>query len=332
MECPRCGKDEFSSDGTCLACNHKIEPQENAAEPEAVKDENGSSGLNSGDNPADGTPPPDREDEVPSWRKELTQRLEALRNDRKTGESSSKTEKTPPPSVPRITKPGPAAKSPVFPPEHAGSIQVQKQLHKTHSAPAGPQASTPLQKTIASLGADVYDASNVPKSKSIRELIDKAVSKQAAPPEADTPIFRTEAPIEPDNKFILLSRTLSGLIDLIVIILCTGAFIIAADASSEIIVLDSISLIEYTILFLMIFFLYSIFFLAASGQTIGMMITDLRITGIEGSRPSIGQLFSRCFGYLLSIAVFGLGLLWGIFDPKNRCFHDRFSNTSIIRH
>ena len=135
----------------------------------------------------------------------------------------------------------------------------------------------------------------------------------------------------PENKYILLSRTLSGLIDLIIVVLCTVAFIIAADSFAGIVTLDGISAIEYAVLFLLIFFLYSIFFLAASGQTVGMMITDLKVVGILNSRPSIGQLFIRCFGYLLSLFVFGFGLLWSFFDRKNRCFHDRLSDTSVIR-
>jgi uncharacterized RDD family membrane protein YckC len=77
--------------------------------------------------------------------------------------------------------------------------------------------------------------------------------------------------------------------------------------------------------------MYSIFFLAASGQTVGMMITDLRVIGIANSRPSVSQLFARSFGYLLSVIVLGAGLVYSFFDRKHRCFHDRLSDTSVIR-
>ena len=199
---------------------------------------------------------------------------------------------------------------------------------------------------MASLGPEVFKTDANPEfseAKDIRNLIDSAIARQSTLPPEETPVFRQEihqkasqktsqkTSIEEENKSILLSRTLSGLIDLIFIVLCTGAFIISVDYFSGIVILDAVSLIEYGGLFLLIYFLYSIFFLAASGQTVGMMITDLRIVGIEGSRPSIGQLFSRCFGYLLSVVVFGAGLVWSLFDRKNRCFHDRFSNTSITR-
>ncbi|MEJ2247063.1 MAG: RDD family protein [Acidobacteriota bacterium] len=174
---------------------------------------------------------------------------------------------------------------------------------------------------------------NEPESsntENIRKLIDSAVSRQSTHTE-EIPVFKPELPVEQENKFILLSRSLSGLIDLIVAILCTGVFIISADYFSGIVILDGVSLIEFTGLFLLIYFSYSIHFLATSGQTVGMMITDLRVIGVEGTRPSIGQLFSRCLGYLLSVLVLGAGLFWSLFDRQNLCFHDRFSNTSVIR-
>ena len=38
-----------------------------------------------------------------------------------------------------------------------------------------------------------------------------------------------------EGKLILLSRTLSGLVDLLIVVLCTGVFIIAADYFSGIV-------------------------------------------------------------------------------------------------
>jgi len=130
---------------------------------------------------------------------------------------------------------------------------------------------------------------------------------------------------------MLLSRTLSGLIDLIVVVLCTGGFILAADHFAGIVILDSISLFDYSALFLMTYILYSIFFLAACGQTIGMMITDLRVVGSGRKRPSVSRLLGRCLGYLLSLLVLGIGLLWSLFDRESLCFHDRVSLTRVVR-
>jgi uncharacterized RDD family membrane protein YckC len=165
----------------------------------------------------------------------------------------------------------------------------------------------------------------------VSSLIDSVVSGQSVHADMNAPTSVQEPPRDDDGKLILLSRTLSGLIDLIFIVLCTGVFIISADYFSGIVVLDFASLVDYALLFLLTYFLYSLFFLAASNQTIGMMITDLRVLGIDEQRPSMVQLFSRCSGYLLSVLGLGIGLLWSLFDRDSLCFHDRLSRTHIIR-
>jgi len=328
MECPRCRHKEFSSDGTCLSCNYKLKLYK--TDPESEKEGSGSPHPGDGKNIAQDEHSPQNGSEIPPWRQELAQRLEALKN-AKNPESSG--QQTVDPGTIKTAAPRPdiTAKPQNPPPVHSGPERLQKQVQEAGSSSTGTESSTPRQKTIASLGEKVFHPPENTASKNIRELIDSAVSRQSAHSSADISVYRPDVPDEQENKYILLSRTLSGLIDLIIIVLCTGAFIIAADSFSGIVVLDGISIVEYAILFLMIFFLYSVFFLAASGQTVGMMITDLRIVGIAGSRPSIGQLFTRCFGFLLSVLVLGVGLLWSFFDRKNRCFHDRFSDTSIIR-
>ena len=90
-------------------------------------------------------------------------------------------------------------------------------------------------------------------------------------------------------------------------------------------------MLNFSGLFLLVYFFYSIFFLAASNQTLGMMITDLRVVGSDEGRPLIRQLVGRCFGYLISLMGLGIGLLWSLFDRESLCFHDRVSHTHIIR-
>ncbi|MBN1568185.1 MAG: RDD family protein [Acidobacteria bacterium] len=134
------------------------------------------------------------------------------------------------------------------------------------------------------------------------------------------------------SPMMLLSRILSGLVDLIIIGLCMAFLILAADIFSGIKVLGLGSILSYAILFLLIFFLYSLFFFRISGQTIGMMITHLRVvTGFGAERPRIGRILFRCAAFLVSLFCFGLGLLWAFFDPDHRCFHDRLTDTRPVR-
>lgn len=326
MECPRCKKDEVGPDGICLACNYKVARTETFAEPE--------SGVNESQNSPDETVSPTTEEEMSPWRQQLAERLAALKENREKTEGVRQPQSVN--DAPELPKP--SAKIPIQPvslfPDHAGTIPFRKQVRDIDSPSRSSRPAGPRQKTLASLGPEVYNAGREPESSStenIRKLIDSAVARQSTLNTDQIPTLKPELPVEQENKLILLSRSLSGLIDLIVAILCTGVFIISTDYFSGIVILDGVSLIEFTGLFLLIYFSYSIYFLAASGQTVGMMITDLRVIGVEGIRPSIGQLFSRCFGYLLSAILLGAGLFWSLFDRQNLCFHDRFSNTFIKR-
>jgi len=95
-------------------------------------------------------------------------------------------------------------------------------------------------------------------------------------------IFRHIADEPQTNKLILLSRTLAGLIDLIVIIVGGSACVFTVDVLEGISVFDSVSVTHYLLLLLLTYFVYSMFFLCTGTQTIGMMLTYLRLTGTEG--------------------------------------------------
>jgi uncharacterized RDD family membrane protein YckC len=134
-----------------------------------------------------------------------------------------------------------------------------------------------------------------------------------------------------EDKLILLTRTLAGLVDFIVVVLCAGLMILAVDILEGIDVFDTVSRIHYGVLFLLMYFVYSIFFLAMAGQTIGMMLTDVRMIGASSERVSLPRILIRCFVFLAGVAAAGIGLLWGCFDGEARCLHDLMSRTKVIR-
>lgn len=334
MECPRCGKNEFSSDGTCLTCNYKIDRTETALERELNEKDTEVTPQESGDESSMDAAILSPQDEIPQWQKELSLRLEGIKQKKEKHDDPVQTQSA---GAPATESAEPVKTSELqfqTPMEHAGTILVRRQNSEEPPSTGDADSTPPQQKTIASLGPDVYTGGKTAKTstlENIKELIDDTVSRLPAQSKKEPPGSEPKSPAADENKFILLSRTLAGLIDLIIVVLCTTAFVISADYFSGIVILDILSLAEYAGLFLMVFLLYSIFFLATSGQTVGMMITDLQVTGPQGTRPSIGQLFIRCFGFLLSVVVFGAGLLWSLLDRENMCFHDRFSNTSVTR-
>ena len=66
------------------------------------------------------------------------------------------------------------------------------------------------------------------------------------------------------------------------------------------------------------------------GQTIGMRAWRLQVRSTDGSRPSLRQAVLRFFASLVSIAAFGLGLIWMLFDARGRMWHDRWTDTEVM--
>lgn len=167
-----------------------------------------------------------------------------------------------------------------------------------------------------------------------RNAIDDFLAKPGRPDAGEislAPFSNSVSAQEPgqDGKLILLSRTLSGLIDLLFVFLWTVAFIIAEDSFSGIEIFDQSSVFNGVLLLLANYFLYSLFFLGTSNQTIGMMITNLHVVGESGRRPGMGRIALRCLLFLPSLLLLGTGLIWAFVDRENRCLHDAASRTRV---
>jgi uncharacterized RDD family membrane protein YckC len=205
------------------------------------------------------------------------------------------------------------------------------------ASPSGGSKPEPVAEaealTLASPEAESISRSNPVE---IENLIDTVIEREAIqikPSESPEKIIvpdevRDEASAE---KLILLSRTLSGMLDLIIVFLCGSAFILVTDIVSGINVVDSQSLIHYSLLLVAIFLVYSLFFLGTANQTVGMMVTNLRVVGKSGNRPAFARLLIRSAVYLLSLLGLGAGLIWGFFDRDSDCLQDKLSQTHVVR-
>lgn len=68
-----------------------------------------------------------------------------------------------------------------------------------------------------------------------------------------------------------------------------------------------------------------------SGQSLGKMLTGIRIVNINGYSPSAWQLALRhSVGYVLTILTLGLGFLFSMINTKGRALHDFLSGTVVI--
>jgi uncharacterized RDD family membrane protein YckC len=68
-----------------------------------------------------------------------------------------------------------------------------------------------------------------------------------------------------------------------------------------------------------------------SGQSIGKMLTGLRIVQKDGSPATFLQLLLRhTIGYLLTAATLGLGFLFSALNQKGRALQDLIGGTVVI--
>jgi uncharacterized RDD family membrane protein YckC len=304
--------------------------------------------------------PEDRE-ELPEWRQELTRRLQEIKS-RREGHTGSMPEPsrdaqiatatTPPqerpePEAPPLRPPRPRKPRRAIPAEDVRLVSAPDAAAPAVQASGVPTESTgwkismPENRTESLPAADVEirpfaSGADPSRRRHSQALIDTVIAKQPfeTPGSTSAPEMETQAAIAGElrnDKLILMSRTLAGMVDLIIVVVAASSLIFAVDVFEGIEVFDAMSMVYYIMLLLMTYFLYSFFFLGTAGQTVGMMLTDLKITASSFRRPRASQIFVRCVVYLLGTAGLGLGLLWGCFDRQAMCLHDRLSRTQVTR-
>jgi uncharacterized RDD family membrane protein YckC len=78
-------------------------------------------------------------------------------------------------------------------------------------------------------------------------------------------------------------------------------------------------------------FLYLTAATALAGRTWGMSLLSIRAVDADsGLPPTTKQSIGRALLYMLSLASFGLGILYALFDAEGRAAHDRLSGTAVV--
>ncbi len=346
--CPQCDSSEFDSAGICLVCGYRT-PQEPPGPPSQHRGaEVTVQGMIEMDSPGK-TEDEDQFHEQPAWRQELSRRLHEIKQKRDSEGSPHTTAPLPfvspacsdparerdattgaPIRIPRKTQPRAAAPKAAQPPPAAAPREEPE-------VPVRPVAPMPEAHEPESVKAETASpAQDTPETRSLQELIDNMVSRmpdheRQEPDTRDILLGPEPAPEVPVDRLILLSRTFSGLVDLLVVIISASAIIFAVDIFEGIEIFDTVSFFHYLALLAATFFVYSVFFLGTGNQTIGMMITELKLYGIRSARPGLVQVLARSAAYLAGTVCGGLGLIWGLFDRRAMCLHDRLSGTRVER-
>lgn len=78
--------------------------------------------------------------------------------------------------------------------------------------------------------------------------------------------------------------------------------------------------------------LYHIILLKRYGTTLGKRLMRLKVVSQTGNQLALGQIILReTVGKIVSTSLFDLGYLWVLFDPKKQSWHDKISNTYVIK-
>ncbi|HEY2933840.1 MAG TPA: RDD family protein [Acidobacteriota bacterium] len=160
---------------------------------------------------------------------------------------------------------------------------------------------------------------------------------RATPPEArPAPVAVRAEPLisEPEwliDKGILMTRTLSGLIDLCFVFVCFALFVLVSLrwGAVDVLARSFRPVLWGAAVFFQAF--YSIYFLGLTHRTVGMMITGLRVADEQLGRPEFRQILLRTLFFFFSWGLALFGLLWGFWDRRSRCLHDFLSHTVVVR-
>ncbi|WP_134608685.1 RDD family protein [Pseudomonas aeruginosa] len=84
---------------------------------------------------------------------------------------------------------------------------------------------------------------------------------------------------------------------------------------------------------LLVFALFGFFakFWTHNGQTLGMQVWGLRVQNRDGSAISLLQALLRFMIAIASWLCLGLGFLWMLWDKDKRTWHDRYSESQVVR-
>jgi uncharacterized RDD family membrane protein YckC len=70
---------------------------------------------------------------------------------------------------------------------------------------------------------------------------------------------------------------------------------------------------------------------AGKGQTLGSRALNIRVVKTDGSYLDYPGAFLRYIGFVISGAVFLIGLIWAAFDAQKQGWHDKIAGTYVVK-
>ena len=88
--------------------------------------------------------------------------------------------------------------------------------------------------------------------------------------------------------------------------------------------------IVYQIFLLGVLFAYFSVFWLRSGQTLAMKTWRIKLVDRDGALITLPRAVLRFVLALLSLSLFGVSIIWALFDADRQFLHDRLAKTRLI--
>lgn len=93
---------------------------------------------------------------------------------------------------------------------------------------------------------------------------------------------------------------------------------------------EEITGLSFQLFLLVEVFLFYAYFWRMIGQTLGMQVWKIRAENEAGELLNWSESFMR-FGFMvITVAPFGIGFFWMLFDPRKLTLYDRLSKTRLV--
>jgi uncharacterized RDD family membrane protein YckC len=236
---------------------------------------------------------------APSWRSEVTHRLDAYRTRRRhlrADPAQPEFAFDPPESLGQTTSE--SRRETLAPPEPAPAIQSWRYR---------PVRVDRMEIDVAQPAIDFEAA----------EQSSKGSGLPAIPHDALTLV----AP--------LAERRLAGLMDAALLLFAYGGFLALFAVLGGRFTISKFGAVVTAATLGLFYAQYFVLFTFFGGATPGMMLRKLRVVSYDGAEPAPRQLLWRSFGYLVSAGTVMLGFVWALWDEDNLSWHDRISQTYL---
>ena len=81
----------------------------------------------------------------------------------------------------------------------------------------------------------------------------------------------------------------------------------------------------------LIIIMYTIGMWVWQGQTLGKMVTGIKIIRTDSSPLAFPHAVRRFFGFILCAAPAGIGFIWIAFDSRKQGIHDKIADTYVVK-